>query len=113
MPEMPLKKISSFFQSEIDQLFKKAKVKVRYSGVRVLVAPAQGSFGRILIVTPKKCGNAPQRNLFKRRVRALFRENRLSEHHKDFVVIVDKRGIAIPFSKLRHLLLCAAQNDVR
>lgn len=108
MPGTP-KKISSFLQSEIDALFKQARVKVRYAGVRILTAPSKKPSGRILIITPKSSGNSPERNLFRRRIRALFREKKLFERSKDFVVITDKRGISLPFSKLGQLLLRAAQ----
>lgn len=102
--------ISTFSQSEIAQLFNVAKIKVRYSGVRILTAPAsQPSAGRILIITPKACGSAPERNLFKRRVRSIFRENNLATSGKDFVIITDKRGATLSFTKLCHLLLSAAQ----
>jgi len=101
------KKISSFKKSEISELFKRARVAIRCSGIRILTAQSKNKAGRILIVTPRTCGNSPQRNLFRRRIKAIFRENNLATHSKDFVIIVDKRGIATPFDKLRRLLLCA------
>ena len=105
--------ISTFSQSEIAQLFKIAKIKVRYSGVRILTAPASQTLaGRILIITPKASGSAPERNLFKRRVRSIFRENNLANSGKDFVIITDKRGIALSFIKLCQLLVSAAQSPV-
>ena len=33
--------------------------------------------GRILIITPRKVGNAPQRNLLRRRLKAIFREEKI------------------------------------
>jgi len=111
MQEIPAKKISSFLRSEISQLFKRARIRVRFSGVRILTASTSSSRGRILIVTPRACGNAPQRNLFRRRIRAIFREHKLFEYSKDFVIITDKRGASLPFSKLCQLLLSAAEKS--
>jgi ribonuclease P protein component len=112
MPEKkPVSKISSFTRTEITQLFKKARISVRCTGLRILAAPTNNTCGRILIVTPKASGNAPKRNLFRRRIRAFFREHNLGQYSKDFVVIVNKRGIDLPFSKLGQLLLCAAKGN--
>lgn len=59
MPKTQLtSKISSFLQEEIDQLFKQARLRIRYCGVRVLTASTSATCARILIVTPKACGNA-------------------------------------------------------
>ena len=104
--------ISTFSQSEITQLFNVAKIKVRYSGVRILTAPASQTSGRILIITPKACGSSPERNLFKRRVRSIFRENNLATSSRDFVIITDKRGTGLSFIKLCQLLVSAAQSPL-
>lgn len=105
----PVIKISSFSRSEIAQLFKKARVVVRCTGLRILVAQTEQSIGRVLIVTPKASGTAPERNLFKRRIRAIFREHNLCQYSKDLVVICNKRGVDLPFSKLLQLLVLVAK----
>jgi ribonuclease P protein component len=108
MPKKP-HKISSFLRSEICELFKRARTRVRYSGVRILTVPAAQKPGRILIVTPRASGNSPTRNRFKRRIRELFRELNLSDFQINFVVIVNKDGVSLPFAKLRQLLLSVIQ----
>lgn len=77
--------------------------------MRILTAPSDSLCARVLIVTPRTCGKAPERNLFRRRIRSLFRENNLATKGLDYIVITDKRGVGIPFDKLRQLLLCASQ----
>ena len=84
-------------------------MRVRLRGIRILTAPTQGELGRILIVTPKKSGSAPERNLFKRRVRALFREKKLFNKKIDFVIITSKQGINIKFKILACLIERALQ----
>ena len=99
------KNISSFTQSDISTLLKTARVKARIPGLRILTAsPALAEHGRILIITPRKSGNAPQRNLIRRRLKSIFIEDHLYNKKIDFVVIVRSEGIKTPFAALRKLL---------
>jgi ribonuclease P protein component len=100
-------KISSFSRNEISALFKKAKVQVRISGLRILTSSCVGEHGRVLIVTPRKSGSSPQRNLFRRRVKSIFRNKDLYQENIDLVIIVDKRAINISFSQLEKTMLHA------
>jgi len=98
-------KISSFTKAEITSLFKKARIKVRTCEVRILTASALRDLGRILIVTPRKSGSSPERNCFRRRIKAIFREECFFEKKVDFVVIANKKGVALSFKRLKELLL--------
>ena len=104
-------KLSNFSQKEVTQLFKNARRVVKHPGIHVLVAPASKPEGRILVVTPKRIGNAPTRNRIRRRFKALFHENKLNQQGKDCVIIVKKEGTALPFDKLETLLLQAFENQ--
>lgn len=99
------KAISSFRQSEIAELLKHARVKVRIPGLRILTAPSLlPDYGRVLIITPRRSGNAPQRNLIRRRIKALFVEDNLFRSGFDFVVIVRREAIDTEFKVLKKLL---------
>ncbi len=103
------KKISSFTQSEITKLLKEAKVAVRIPGLRILTAPASlPSQGRVLIITPRRSGNAPQRNLIRRRIKSIFIEDGLSTKNLDFVVVVRREAIETGFGTLKKLLARAS-----
>lgn len=105
-------KISSFSRTEISNAFKRARLKVRYSGLKLLLSPSDRGYGKLLIVTPRRSGNSPQRNLFRRRMKALFRENNLSEKSITLIAIVDRNGIELPFKKLQELVLrCIAHEN--
>ncbi len=106
------KKLSSFSKIEIAELFKRTRMRVRFSGIKILVAESKTVHGKLLVVTPRASGSAPERNLFKRRIRAIFRENKLFTHKKDFVVLVNKQGIAVPFERLKELLLSAVSDPL-
>lgn len=99
------KKISSFSRTEISDAFKQARLKVRYSGLKLLVAPSDQKHGKLLLITPRRSGNAPTRNLFRRRMKAIFKENNLLEKNVVLIAIVDSNGIALSFKKLQQLVL--------
>ncbi|MFC1842181.1 ribonuclease P protein component [Candidatus Dependentiae bacterium] len=96
--------ISKFTESEVKKLFKKAKRVLRHAGLDILCAPAALEFGRILVVTPKKVGSAPERNLIRRRLKSLFYEEKLYEKKLDYIVIIKKKGINLPFNQLKEIL---------
>lgn len=99
------KKISSFTQSEITKLLTTARVKTRIPGLRILAAQASlPEHGRVLIITPRRSGNAPQRNLIRRRIKAIFIEDELYTKNLDLVVIVRREGIETSFGTLKKLL---------
>ena len=103
-------KLSNFSQKEVTQLFKNARRVVRHPGIHILVAPASKPTGRILVVTPKKIGNAPTRNRIRRRFKALFHEDKLFEQGKDCIIVVKKEGTLLPVAELKTLLLQAFEN---
>lgn len=52
----------------------------------IRLAPQSSSVARVLIVTPRKSGNAVKRNLFRRRSRALFAKLALTEGAYDWLI---------------------------
>ena len=68
------KKISKFTQREIDYLFQHARRVIKTKECTILLALRQGTFGRVLIVASLKVGNAPQRNLLRRRLKSIVYE---------------------------------------
>lgn len=99
-----MKRISKFTKSEIDYLFRHARRVVRNQICTILVAPRQKEFARVLIITQRKIGNAPERNLVRRRIKAIFYEEKLFTSEFDCVVVVHKKMISLPFDQLKSLL---------
>ncbi len=101
------KKLSSFSKIEIARLFKESILKVRYPGVRILAGPLleDQPYAKLLMVVSRRVGNAPERNLIKRRLRVIFRNERLFLGKNHLTVIVDNRVLLLSFQKLRALML--------
>lgn len=101
------KKISKFTQREIDYLFQHARRVIKTKECTVLLAPRQGTFGRVLIVASRKVGNAPQRNLVRRRIKSIFYEEKLYDRNFDCVVIAYDKIVSLSFDQLKSLILGA------
>lgn len=105
--------VTSFSKNEIDTLFKRVSQRFYRAGLDIKVAVAQLSYGRLLIIVPKKFGNAPARNLIKRRLRALFYEEKLYECHKDVIIIVRPEARFLSFEQLKIIvfeIICLKQS---
>ena len=98
---------TSFSKKEISQFFASAQRVLKHPGLTILMAPKSAATGRLLIVTPRKIGNAPKRNKIRRRLKALFYEEKLSEGSFDCACIMRKEGTILSFSELKDLLLKA------
>lgn len=99
-------KISKFTKREIEYLFRHARRVVRNQFCTILVAPRQNQdFGRVLIVVSRQVGSAPERNLIRRRIKAIFYEEQLFTFDVDCVVIAYKRMVTLTFDQLKALLL--------
>jgi len=109
------REITRFSKKEIDYLFQHARRVLKNKFCTILYAPRQSEFGRILIVTSKKVGNAPERNKIRRRFKSIFYEEKLFESSYDYVIIVYKSALTLSFSELKKLMLDVYEqtNDVK
>lgn len=92
-----------FNQKQAAAFLKRAVRVLKTPDADILFAPADLALGRILIVTPRRVGNAPQRNKARRRLRAVFREKKIYEFGYDVGVIV-KEGAELSVEQWYHLL---------
>ena len=107
------KKISKFTQREIDYLFKHARRVFRNASCTILVAPRQADFARVLIITSRKVGNAPERNLIRRRIKSIFYEEKLYVQGFDCVVIAQKKIVELSFDQLKELIIGSYEKEMR
>jgi len=98
------KQISKFKRKEIDLLFQTTQAAYKSKELTVLAAPCILSFGRILLITSRKVGNAPERNLLRRWGRAIFYEEKLFEKNSDLIVIFKSPAKKMLFDEFKEIL---------
>lgn len=97
--------VSSFTAREIAFLLKRSRSVFTNPELSIKISPREGLFSKILIITPKKMGNAPLRNLIKRRLKSAFYEERLYEGPFHVIVYCRKNADKIPYQDLKNTLL--------
>lgn len=70
-------------------------------GLVLIAMPGQQEMGRAGVVVSKKIGNAPVRNLIKRRLRHLLRENKNTFARRDLVVMALPEITSLSFEELK------------
>lgn len=103
--------ISQWTKPEIAKVFKQARRCLKHSGLDILLHQKMYEKGRLLVVTPGKIGNAAQRNKVRRRLKALFYEDKFMDQAYDCIIVVKKDGISFTFEQLQELLIKAYQNS--
>lgn len=95
-----------FSRQEVQDSFKHCVLKTRYHGLKVLQDTRPGrEYGKLLVVTPKASGKAHDRNLLRRRLKAIFYEQQLYKIPVITVIIVNNRAININFETLKNFLV--------
>ena len=97
-------KLTVTSRSSITQLFNTSVPCLKKRGIKILKAPSDKQ-GKFLFVVSAKAGNAIARNLFKRRVKSIIREESLYLLPYDFIIICNKVGLENSFLQLKNLLL--------
>jgi len=97
--------LSSFTPKEVKELFAKASALSKNPIFTLLIAPKSKEHGRILLVASRRVGSAPERNLLKRRTRALFYEEKLFERGYDCIIIFKKGAADLDFHELKKMIL--------
>ena len=99
------KNLSKFSKKELDSFFANAKRVHSSQAFTILIKKTDNPHGKILPIVSRKYGNAPARNLLKRRLRSIFREEELYEKQTDTIVIARAPGKYISFAKLKDIVV--------
>lgn len=99
------KQISSLKKIEIDKIFKTAEFRIRTEYFNLLLASRGLDFARLLIIIPKKYGTAPERNLIRRRLKAIFYEEKLFNLPYDCIIIIKEKSKNLKFSELKEIFV--------
>ena len=106
MPGSSLACVKSLSRKEIIALIKSARVQRRIPGLDIKAAPKGGATSHLLIIISAKVAIAPLRNLIRRRLKALFYEEKLFLHSShDWVIYVKKEALSYSYQELKSILL--------
>ena len=103
----PARSTVKLTKRDIKALFLSARRVLRQPGLDILLAPTTNSIGRLVVVTARLVGTAPERNKIRRRLKAIFYEERLFEKNFDCIIIVKKSGTELSFQDLKDIVLKA------
>jgi len=103
--------LSRFTKKEINAVFKAAFSVHKDDFITILAArPSIKEYGRILLITPRKIGNAPKRNKIRRQIKSIVRELKLYKKKQDTIFIVRSLSSQQSFTELKQIIQ-AAYND--
>lgn len=94
-------------KKEVAFIFKTARAILRHQAFDIKMAMTHQRHGHLIVVTPRSLGNAPQRNLVRRQIKAIFHENHFKKHDVAWIIFVKKEALLLSFSELQ-TLICAA-----
>ncbi len=101
----PFRDLFSFQPSEVKAAFAVAVAQGYGQGVKLIKAPSSCGHSKLLVVTPRASGKAHDRNLIRRRAKAIFYEHASHDKPAIFILLVNKRGTAGSFDVLKAFLL--------
>ncbi len=101
----PFRELFSFHPTEVKSAFAVAVALGYGPGFKLIKAPSSCNHSKLLVVTPRASGKAHDRNLIRRRAKAIFYEHALHEKPAIFILLVNKRGTGASFDSLKSFLL--------
>jgi ribonuclease P protein component len=104
----PIRSLFLFTKPQIDCAFQHARLKKYLNGMKLLQAPASckgNDQGSLLIMIPRASGKAHDRNLFRRRVKAIFYGDKLYTIPSTWILLVQKQAIDLSFDQIRKFLM--------
>lgn len=99
------KNLSKFSKKELDSFFRHATRVFKSQAFTILTSPAYEEFSKVLLVVPKKYGNAPARNLIKRRLKNIFWQEKLYEQPNNVAFIIRPDAKKLSFQELKEICL--------
>jgi ribonuclease P protein component len=99
------KDLFRFEQKDIRSTFKNAQLKNKIFGLKLLQASTKNNFGKMLIITPRKMGNACKRNKIRRQVKNIFFQEKLYEKPYNSILLVYKEATKLNFDQIKAFLI--------
>jgi ribonuclease P protein component len=107
MHQISFKKIFKTDQKEVAWAFANATLHTYHHGLKILRAdyPAPApEHGKMIIVTPRACGKAHDRNKIRRRIKAIFYEEQLYKRPCFWIVLVRNKAMSYDFDIIKTYL---------
>lgn len=103
-----------FTSSQVKLAFKQAHYKASCPGLKLLVCPVAepATDGKLLIIVPKKFGNAPKRNKIKRQLKSIYFEEKLFKDQRISIILAYAEAKKFSFEELKIFLVQSLQTPV-
>jgi ribonuclease P protein component len=101
------KQLFAFSTREVQFSFSFAAFLAGILGLRLLRAPLfykEQSYGKLLIIIPKRSGKAHERNKLRRQIKAAFYENKLFEKPITSVLLVYHQAKKLSYEEIKEFL---------
>ena len=96
--------LTMFSKREIKNLFSNARAVFKSACITILKSPCiDYDFSRILVITPRKVGNAPERNKLKRRVKDIFYTKKMYEGKFNYIFLARKGAKEKSYKELKKI----------
>ena len=109
------RQLFSFKKKEIDAAFNNIRSKKTLLGLKLLLPDKDSKqirdetplthHGKLLIIIPQIAGKAPTRNLLRRRIKAIYFEEKLYEKPIISILLVYKEAIKLSFDEIKSFLV--------
>lgn len=100
----------SFHSQEAALFFRRARRILRHPAFDILLAQRTDSVPKLVVVTSRRVGNAPERNRIRRRIKAIFYELQPLSPEYDCALIIKKPGTLLTFDQLVTLITSSLAN---
>jgi ribonuclease P protein component len=107
MPKGIRPRFTSWSVKDIQHFRQQAYTIASYPELVIKRAPASQPVGRALLVIPRDVGTAPERNLLRRRLKAIIYEHELYKKGYDWLIYVRPSAKQLSFQQLVTLLVRA------
>jgi|LakMenE18May11ns_1017448.scaffolds.fasta_scaffold8526484_2 ribonuclease P protein component len=95
----------SFSPAEVKEAFAVAVALGYGQGVKLIKAPSRHPYSKLLVITPRASGRAHDRNLLRRRAKAIFYEHASHQNPATFILLTNKKATTASFQILKTFLL--------
>lgn len=103
------RRITQWNNAEVGVVLKQSRRLYKGDACDIRVAKTTHDLARLLLIVSRKTGSAAERNRFRRRIKALFYQEKLYNKGFDWIIFAKKDGVQANFAELKDIITTAAQ----